>query len=250
MSHQSAVRLTANAAAWDKVAPHFYGAIALPDWGPLAVGSNADLLGSIAGKAIAEIGCGSGHSLKYLIEHGASKVFGIDLSREQIEAARALNHSAITSGQVSLFNCPMEERVSIDPVDIVVSVYALGWTTDPAAVLANIRSYLKPEGLFVWSWEHPLYRLAALKEDTIVVASSYFDESEVFIKGWGGSEGVYQTPRTIARWFDLLTASGFAVEKYLEPAPVAVPTRSGGYYDARKTNALPLTMVFACRRMN
>ena len=53
----------------------------------------------------------------------------------------------------------MEEERDIPKgyFDIVYSIYALGWTSDLRKTLELIYSYVKPEGSFIFSWEHPVY---------------------------------------------------------------------------------------------
>lgn len=66
-----------NRVGWNKAAPHFYGVTALPIYGLLAPTENdLRLLDSIRGARLREIGCGSGHSLLYLGEHGAAELWG------------------------------------------------------------------------------------------------------------------------------------------------------------------------------
>lgn len=71
----------------------------------------------------------------------------------------------------------MEAPVSLpQPVDTVFSIYGLGWTTDVDSVLHNINSYLKINGKFVWSWEHPIYPRVEYKNGQFAVTQSYHDE--------------------------------------------------------------------------
>jgi SAM-dependent methyltransferase len=49
----------------------------------------------------------------------------------------------------------MEQALELCDVDVIFSIYAIGWTLDPAATFRNMAAYLKPGGRFVWSWGHP-----------------------------------------------------------------------------------------------
>lgn len=44
------------------------------------------------GKSILDLGCGTGHFSSYCIENGASKVIGVDISRNMIEQAKKDNN--------------------------------------------------------------------------------------------------------------------------------------------------------------
>lgn len=72
--------LAINRAGWDQVAARFHGRTALPVYGPLApTEESLRLLPPVAGARVLEVGCGSGHSLRYLAEQGAAELWGLDL---------------------------------------------------------------------------------------------------------------------------------------------------------------------------
>ncbi|MBS7528774.1 methyltransferase domain-containing protein [Fusibacter paucivorans] len=57
--------------------------------------------------------------------------------------------------------------------DMVLSIYALGWTLDLDATLKHISSYLKRDGLFIFSWDHPL--MHCVKEVDAVKICTFSD---------------------------------------------------------------------------
>ncbi len=66
----------------------FHGGTALPEYGPLApTEDDLRLLEATPDLRALELGCGSGHSLRYLAERGARELWGIDLSPVQIAFA-------------------------------------------------------------------------------------------------------------------------------------------------------------------
>src|SRR3954447_16054897 len=80
--------LATNRAGWNSIAPLFHGATALPEYGPLApTEDSVALLDEVAGSRVLELGCGSGHSLRYLAERGAQELWGVDISDVQIAYA-------------------------------------------------------------------------------------------------------------------------------------------------------------------
>ncbi|HEX3053700.1 MAG TPA: class I SAM-dependent methyltransferase [Aggregatilineaceae bacterium] len=247
--------LTANRFAWNAAAPKFYGRCVLPAWGVFGEGqARPDLIGEIAGKTLVEIGCGSGHSIQYLLAHGAAKVYGIDFARAQIDFARETNRDAIEAGQVELFEAPMEERLAIGPVDTVFSIFALGWTVDLDRTLANVRHYLKPGGRFVFSWEHPLFAHVGLETDAntaaVTVQSSYHDEKVSEFTAWNGEQPVYLCNRKISTWFQALRRHQFEILEFLEPEPEDVPEKyrnPARYYAIQKARQVPCLLIMVCQ---
>jgi SAM-dependent methyltransferase len=241
-------KLKVNKEAWDKVAEQFFSHSALPIWGPFGIGKNTNLIGPIKGKTFLDIGFGSGHSIKYLIERGAKKVYGIDISNAQLQFASKLNKKFIEAGKVELFETNMENLLKIPPADVVYSVYAFGWTVDPKKTLKNIFSYLKPEGKFIWSWDHSFFTDVEDLKDKLEVKYSYHDEHEVFLKEWKGGAPVYLTYRKTSTWFKLLREAGFNIIGYLEPEPVLKKDLSKSYYTINKAQKVPCSMIWVCEK--
>lgn len=243
--------LETNKAAWNKVAKKYFKTCSLPDWGPFAECKENDLLGVIKGRTFLEIGCGSGHSLQYLLRRGARKVYGIDISKTQIGLSREVNKTA-DKKKIELFVSPMEEKREIKNIDVVFSIYGIGWTRDPQRTFRNIYSYLKLNGRFIWSWEHPMFSKFEYKDNCLLLSNSYFDEKSKFIKSWGGSKGAYIQSRTLSTWFRCLKENGFRVIDFLEPMIEKIPHSAkdnSRYYSETKAKNIPCTMIFICEKM-
>ena len=96
--------LNSNQDNWDKAAPLFVDASSLPVWGPLGVGDDLGLIPKIEGQVFLEIACGSGRSIKYLTDHGAKKIYGLDLSKKQVAESKSFNSEAIANGIVEILS--------------------------------------------------------------------------------------------------------------------------------------------------
>src|SRR5215207_9168777 len=134
--------LAINREGWDRVAPQFHGGTALPEYGPLAPTEDSLRLLELTPDLCAlELGCGSGHSLRYLAERGAQELWGIDLSPVQI----AFAHQTLQpyASRVRLIESPMEVNPGVpeNHFDLVFSIYGLGWTTDLPATMALVSAY-------------------------------------------------------------------------------------------------------------
>src|SRR5438270_8424077 len=118
--------LEINRAGWDRVAPLFYGGTALPEYGPLSPTENELSLLDANPQKVLELGCGSGHSLRYLVERGATELWGIDLSPVQIAYAEETLRPF--APRVRLLESPMEVNPGVpqNHFDLVLSVYGIG----------------------------------------------------------------------------------------------------------------------------
>ena len=227
------------------VAKHFYGGGVLPSWGALGEGSdNPRIIGKIEGKIFLEIACGSGHSIQYLLDKGAEKIYGIDISDEQIKFAEELNSPAVVAGKVELFCLPMEEKISIpsESVDTVFSIYGIGWTRDLEKTLSNVYSYLKPGGRFVFSFENPIFTRAKLNPKTreFSFTGSPYEDFEKLLEEWFGTSAFIRChlPST---WIRECLKAGFKLVDYFDPKPLSMNTNEEelvSYYSKQKTDAI------------
>jgi SAM-dependent methyltransferase len=244
--------LSDNQKTWDGVADLFTEASALPVWGPFGIGDDLNLIPIIKDQTFLEIGCGSGRSIKYLATEGAKKIYGLDLSAIQLNEAEQYNKEEIKKGRVELIHGKMEEKLTVPPLDVVFSVYAIGWTVDPTVTLKNIYSYLKPNGLFIWSWDHTFFTDVHYKNEEFVVTYDYHEEKPLAMRNWK-KDGctAHVTYRKTSTWFQLLKDAGFNIIGYHEPAPKNLergsedPTR---YYSIQKAKKVPSTFIFVCQK--
>ncbi|RLQ93318.1 class I SAM-dependent methyltransferase [Falsibacillus albus] len=237
-----------NKKSWDVVAHHFNGVDALPSYGPFTqTEEELGMFGEITGKKVLDIGCGSGHSLKYMEEHGASELWGIDLSHSQIKEAE----NTLKGLNPRLFQGAMEEDAGLPKsyFDYVYSIYAIGWTTDLAATFRLIHSYLKDGGTFIFSWDHPLYAHLQTRNGEIHLKGSYQQEGvATFEKFKGEDTQLTLHTRKFATYINELINAGFSIDHVVEsqvPAALAdiEPEVSDRYYSLYKARKFPTTLI-------
>jgi len=241
--------LKTNKNYWDSNADDWFGVTALPQYGVQFVTEDElKLFGDVSGKKMLDIGCGSGHSLKYHGDHKAAELWGIDISEKQIgNANKYLNECGYT---VKLFNAPMEAECGIpkDYFDYVYSIYAVGWTTDLQGTFNRIASYLKKDGIFIFSWKHPLHHCVDMEENKLIFKNDYFDES------WFTYQlddcDITLCNRKISTYINALAKAGFVVEQMVEETDKAT-MEAGGELSGRtkKAQMLPLSFVFKARKL-
>jgi SAM-dependent methyltransferase len=243
-----------NRVGWNKAAQYFYGGTALPAYGPLApTEDDLRLLDQIRGARILEIGCGSGHSLLYLGEQGAAELWGLDLSETQIDYASTLLQEKGYAAH--LFSSPMEANPGIpnNYFEMVVSVYAIGWTYDLARTLSLITAYLKPGGSFIFSWEHPIYGCLKSQDGQMLLKRSYSDETPFTRPSWVGDATVVQYPRKLSTYINSVIDAGLIVECVIEGDLNSSPAREEDHqpdrwYSTSRAQMMPTTFIIKARK--
>jgi SAM-dependent methyltransferase/GNAT superfamily N-acetyltransferase len=264
--------LAQNKSSWNAIADDFFGVTALPIYGCLCpTEDELQLFPDLNGKKILDIGCGSGHSLKWCGEHGANELWGLDMSDRQLENA---NRVLIDSGYAAkLFCSPMERDPGLPQgyFDVAYSIYAIGWAVDLEGTLKLISSYLKPGGVFIFSWDHPFLHCVDVDGERLVLSGSYYEpEPFTFHKGENRQQvrrdkkcGSYTIPdggvpltlynRRLSDYVNALAAAGFAVERVVEETDKDTLTRdaeiSSAYYAPCKAKRFPLSIIFKARKL-
>ncbi len=241
--------LSTNKNYWDKMADSWFGTTALPEYGvQFITEKELNLFGAVKGKKLLEIGCGSGHSLKYHAENGAAELWGLDMSTSQIKnAGKLLSECGYAA---TLINEPMEKECQIPKnyFDFVYSIYAIGWTIDLQGSFDRIASYLKKDGSFIFSWKHPLHHCVAMEDNKLVFQKSYFDESwfDLSLDGFT----VKLCNRKISTYINALAKAGFVIEEMDEQTDRGTMEAADDLSDrSQKARQLPLSFVFKARKL-
>jgi SAM-dependent methyltransferase len=235
-----------NCLFWDTKGNDILGTTALPKYGAFVSEEKCQLFGDVSGKKVLEIGCGTGHSLQYLGERKASELWGIDLSKEQIEKAN--QHLAAFSLSAKLICSPMEEEcgIPVDYFDFVYSVYAIGWTTDLEGTFCRIASYLKKDGVFIFSWSHPIHKCVAVENDMLIFKKCYFDESWYSVSLDEGALSL--SDRKLSTYVNALAKAGFLIEEMIEQSDdEMMQSRDDDF--AKKAKMLPVAFVIKARKL-
>lgn len=244
--------LTQNKSSWDTMSDSWYGTTALPIYGCLIpTEDELKLFPNLCNKNVLDIGCGSGHSLKWCGDKGASELWGLDLSTKQIENAKKfLNESGY---EPKLINAPMESNSGLpkEYFDVVYSIYAIGWTVDIQKTFDNIGSYLKKDGVFIFSWDHPLMHCVNAKDENIILEGCYLEE-DIFSYTQRGNPVTLQN-RKMSTYINTLAKSGFMVEQLIEETDKDILSRpaefSSGYYTPYKAKKFPLSFIIKARKL-
>ena len=140
--------------------------------------SELNLIGDVKGKKVIELGCGGGENSIILAKKGAICT-GVDISSEQLKYAK--NLSKEHKVRIKLIKGDIEDITMIDDsvFDIAISIFALDWMQDLNAAFKEAYRILKPNGIFVFSTQHPIYNLLGAEDinpKELKIAASYFEK--------------------------------------------------------------------------
>ncbi|WP_033168629.1 helix-turn-helix domain-containing protein [Clostridium sp. KNHs205] len=236
-----------NGSFWDTKGNEVIGTTALPMYGAFVSEEKCHLFGDVSGKKLLEIGCGTGHSLQYHGDHNASELWGIDISENQIEKAE--QYLSACGYSAKLICSPMEEEcgIPVDYFDYVYSVYGVGWATDLESTFTRIASYLKKDGIFIFSWSHPIHKCVASENDSLIFKKSYFDESWYSVALDGGA--ISLSDRKLSTYINALTKAGFLIDQMVEESDNEIIQLYKDSDFAKKAKMLPVTFVIKARKL-
>ncbi len=193
----------------------------------------AKLLPNFEGKRVLDLGCGMG---KYIIDYmsEADLVDAVEPSEKMLgnlkKALRAKKYS-----HVNVSRCAIEDYVfKHNYYDVVLSTLVFHYIKDLKPVFKNIYASLRPNGLFIFSVEHPIltaarnigWEMNEKGEYAHWRLDDYFDTG-VRRSLWFGAE-VEKYHRTVEDYYRMLVHSKFHITAILEPKPNS---------DARKLSA-------------
>jgi ubiquinone/menaquinone biosynthesis C-methylase UbiE len=243
--------LSINQKGWNKVAPMFYGGTALPKYGPLAATEKElHLIPDLKGRRVLELGCGSGHTLAYLQEDkNAGELWGLDFSEEQIRFAKEVLEEKKIPAKFYLSSMDENPGIPENYFDLILSIYSLGWTPDLSHTLELIFSYLKPGGLFIFSWEHPVYQSLSYEAHLgkYIFENSYLAEGPAMNPSWKGVEIVINH-RKLSTYLNAIVHSGMVLEQVIESEPSLAFAREQDFdptkwYSVRRAQLMPTTFI-------
>jgi SAM-dependent methyltransferase len=171
-----------------------------------------ELAGSVDGMRVLDVGCAAGALSAELLRRGAT-VTGVDASDRMVAAARARLGADATVHLADLAS-PLDflEAASFD---IVTASLVLQYLRDWAAPLREFHRVLVPDGRFVFTVHHPAARFNASP------SGDYF-ATELLTDEWqndGRTFEVHYYRRSLQSTLDPLFASGFMLERIVEPRP-------------------------------
>lgn len=245
--------LERNGSGWNRLAQTEWAGTYLPSYGPYTPSEESlCLLGDVRGKSVLELACGSGESLAWMAGHGAKELWGLDLSETRISQAKGLLN--MVGKEAMLFTAAMEINPGIprSHFDLVYSIYGLGRTTDLNITIARVQEYLKPGGLFVFSWDNPLMQCVDAAQGQYILSCSYVEEREIEIHKMGVS-GLRLKNWKLSSYLNCLAEHGFLIQRVVEESSYAQTQadsfQEGKYYSAGKARFINPAVIVKAKKL-
>jgi ubiquinone/menaquinone biosynthesis C-methylase UbiE len=192
-------------------------------------------LPGLDGLEIISIGCGSGVDSRWLADNGAKKVVGVDISKGLLNIARRNNPD------LEFFEMDMEDLdFPEESFDLAYSSLAIHYVDDWTPALQEARRILRPGGQYVFSCGHPIdsameyaseddFKYARLgrkvntKTNERTIYGDYLVHETDGVKPVTGvlkDIEVVVYHRTFSKMIEQILASGFTIERVVEPQPI------------------------------
>jgi len=178
------------------------------------------LLPSLRNCRILDLGCGLGYFAREARARGARSVLGVDISQRMLADAAARGPDP----GITYLNASLEQFIPPPgQFDLVVSMLALHYIQDYAAIVQRVASALAPGGRFAFSVEHPIYTAAGATDwhrgpggtAEHWPVDRYRDQGERRTN-WI-IDGVVKYHRTIETYVNTLLDAGFRLARLEEP---------------------------------
>lgn len=187
------------------------------------------LVGEVEGEVICDLACGQGWVARELARRGA-QVTGLDLASNLLAIARRYEELEPLGIVYVQGDAQRAEPLSDSQFTGCVCVMALINIPDLQATFQSVRRILKPGGWFVFAITHPCFETPHAQWTTLPdpehalarVVTGYFDERQWFSSNPNGVRSrVGDYHRMLSTYLNTLSATGFVLERTLEPEPSA-----------------------------
>ncbi|XIA67929.1 class I SAM-dependent methyltransferase [Bradyrhizobium sp. TZ2] len=186
-----------------------------PEWPAIRA-----MLPDVRGKRVVDLGCGFGWTSRWMREHGAASVLGLDLSENMIGRAKSnTNDSGIEYRIADLETLELAKA----GFDLAYSALTFHYIRDFDRLVRTIHRALTPGGNLVFTIEHPIFMAAAhphwITEDGRKTwpVNCYSIEGERRTDWF--AKGVVKYHRTIGTTLNSLLRAGFQLLEVEEFAP-------------------------------
>ena len=209
-----------------------------------------ELIGDVNNLSVLDLGCGTGGHDRKLVELGAKRVLGVDLSNNMInEAKRKTISDKIEYRVMSMSNI----EVLDETFDLVVSSLAIHYVEDYDTLCKKVYNLLNDDGKFVFSIGHPMDNCVLLNgypENFVEINNKkYYLISDYNNEGKRVShwfvDGVETYHRNVSHLINGLIDAGFRIEHVSESYATEDVIKLNPKYEDQKDHSY--FMFFKCK---
>ncbi len=182
-----------------------------------------NLVPTIKGGVVLDIGCGDGSDCKFFKDQGADLVYGIDASKELLDIA-SKKYSGIKFKYGVFDSLPHQDST----FDFVFSKYALQTAEELEPIFKEVYRILKPGGTFTFLVAHPIRQLYEKKK----IGKDYFKKEVVDSVCFDGLLTFKEPTHTLKEYFSTFMMTHFTLELFEEqfdPAAEKIVDTYPGY---------------------
>ncbi|WP_342440699.1 class I SAM-dependent methyltransferase [Lysinibacillus sp. FSL K6-0075] len=180
------------------------------------------LLPDLREKTVLDLGCGFGWHCRYAREQQAKSVIGVDLSEKMLQKAQEKTNDPF----ITYLKMPIEDiHFSASQFDVIISSLAIHYVQPFEALCKKLYAYLKPNGSFIFSVEHPIFTSRHEQDwyygkdgNRLHWAVDHY-QTEGIRETSFLTKNVIKYHRTLSTYINVLIQAGFRVSAVKEPIP-------------------------------
>jgi SAM-dependent methyltransferase len=174
------------------------------------------LMGTIEGKDILDVGCGNGEKAIELAHDGACSVLGLDIAANFLTPPGDLDVTLAAGDLSDLGSLPSVQGRTFDKI---LFLQSLGYAADQVATLRATRSLLRDDGVLIISRAHPIrFAVERAERDTIGLGDAYHATAPYsYPSGWNAAVSLTHATDTFSSMVNSLVTAGFWIEEISEP---------------------------------
>lgn len=154
----------------------------------------------LKGRAILDVGCGSGIDMEFFKQQGVKSIAGADISQELLIIAKEnVPYADIRNDNFSYLSWKNES------FDVVWSKYALNCASDITPPLKELYRVCKKQGVVLLQVTHPIRTMNLLS------SKDYFDEGRMIEYPTTDGNTFAEPHHTMAAWINNIIEAGFHI---------------------------------------